>query len=118
VLADAESAVMVFGPRLLGTNAEVGTRFMVAYLRAVRRYNEGKTDQNVAILSQYTQLDPALLRQMCWPAIRNDGSLNVDSILDFQTWATRKGLVPTPVTAEQLIDTSFTDAANARLGQS
>jgi NitT/TauT family transport system substrate-binding protein len=117
VLANAESAVVMFGPRLLGSNAELGNRFMVAYLEAVRRYNEGKTDRNVAILAQYTQLDPALLRQMCWPALRNDGSINVDSVLDFQTWAVHKGLVQTPVTAQQLIDTSFLSAANARLGQ-
>jgi ABC-type nitrate/sulfonate/bicarbonate transport system substrate-binding protein len=115
VVPDAETAVMLYGSRLLGANAELGNRFMVAYLQGVRQYNEGKTDRNVAILAQYTQLEPDLLRRMCWPTIRGDGAVNVQSVLDFQSWAAHKGLIPTSVAAEQLIDTSFAAAANQRL---
>jgi NitT/TauT family transport system substrate-binding protein len=115
VVPDAESAIMMFGPKLLGANAEVGNRFMVAYLASVRRYNQGKTDRNVAILAQYTQLGPALLRQMCWPQLRNDGSMNVESELDFQAWAVRKGLQTSTLSAEQFSDTSFLKVANQRL---
>ena len=115
VVPDSQSAVTMFGSKLIGANAEVGNRFMVAYLQAVHRYNEGKTDRNLTILAQYTQLDKPLLQQMCWPALRNDGSINVDSMLDFQTWAMNKGLQPTALTREQLWDPSFTQVANQRL---
>ena len=115
VVPNAESAVMMYGPKLMGANADLGNRFMVAYLQGVHQYNQGKTDRNVAIIAQYTQLKPDLLQRMCWPTLRESGSLNVDSVMDFQSWAVAKGLVQTPVTPEQLIDTSFTSAAAARL---
>jgi NitT/TauT family transport system substrate-binding protein len=114
-LPNAETAVTMYGSKLIGANAEVGNRFTVAYLQAVRQYNEGKTERNLAILAQYTQLDTTLLKQMCWPAIRSDGTLNVDSLLDFQQWAINKGLQQTALTREQLWDPSFVTVAAQRL---
>jgi NitT/TauT family transport system substrate-binding protein len=115
IVPGSESAITMVGQKLIGPNAEVGNRFMVAYLRAVRQYNEGKTDRNVAILSKYTQLDAGLLKQMCWPAMRSDGAVNVDSLLDFQEWAMGKGLQQTALTREQMWDPSFANIANQRL---
>jgi NitT/TauT family transport system substrate-binding protein len=115
LMPGSASAVTLYGPRLIGENADVGRRFMVAYLKAVRRYNEGKTERNLEILSKYAKLDKALLEKMCWPAMRDDGAMNVESLLDFQTWAQGKGMVKTPVTAAQIIDTSYLDYANAQL---
>jgi NitT/TauT family transport system substrate-binding protein len=116
VVPNAESAVMMYGPKLMGANADLGKRFMVAYLQGVRQYNQGKTDSNVSIIAKYTQLKPDLLQRMCWPTIQADGSINVDSVLDFQTWAVNKGVVQSPVTVNQLIDTSYATAANQQLG--
>jgi len=116
LLPGSESAVTMFGSKLMGSNAEVGNRFMVAYLKAVRQYNEGKTDRNLDILGKYTQLDKGLLQQMCWPALRSDGAINIDSMLDFQTWAMARGLQPTALAREQMWDSSFVTAAIQRLG--
>jgi hypothetical protein len=41
--------------------------------------------------------------------------MNVDSVLDFQSWAVQKGLISAPVTQEQLFDSSFAATANQRL---
>jgi hypothetical protein len=41
--------------------------------------------------------------------------VNVDSVLDFQTWAVQKGLVAVPVSKEQLFDPSFAATATQRL---
>lgn len=116
LIPNSESAVMLFGAKLLGENADVGKRFMVAYLKAVRAYNEGKTDHNVALLSKYTKLPAELLKKMCWPALHPDGMINQESMLDFQDWAVKKGIVKTPATAEQLFDTSFVEYAAQQLG--
>lgn len=116
LMPNSQSAVMFYGPKLMGENAEVGKRFMLAYLKAVQQYNEGKTDRNVEILAKYTKLDPALVKRMCWPTIKADGAVNLDSVLDFQKWAQSKGLVKTPVTAEQLYDPSFARYAAQQLG--
>jgi NitT/TauT family transport system substrate-binding protein len=116
LLPSANSAVTLYGPTLLNGDPDVGNRFMVAYLKAVRQYNEGKTDRNVEILAKYIQLDPALIREMCWPGLRDDGQLNVQSALDFQQWALDKKFMETAVSEEQFWNGSFVDYANAQLG--
>ena len=48
---------------------------MVAYLQGVRQYNEGKTEQNLEIMGNYTKLDRDLLNQSCWMPIAKNGDL-------------------------------------------
>jgi NitT/TauT family transport system substrate-binding protein len=109
-------AGILYGPNLLNKHVDVGRRFMVAYLKAVQRYNQGKTARNLDILTEYTGLDPELVEQACWPAFRDDGSINVPSILDFQAWAVEKGHLTSQVTEEQIWDSSFVEHANEVLG--
>lgn len=116
LMPNSESAVMLFGPKLMGENADVGKRFMLAYLKAVRAYNEGKTDHNVSIVSKYTKLPAELLKKMCWPALNANGTVNTESVLDFQNWAVDKGIIKTPATAAQLFDSSFAEYASQQLG--
>jgi len=117
VLPDAQSAVTVFGSKLLGDNAEVGNRFMVAYLKAVRQYNEGKTDRNVQILAESIQLDPELLRQMCWPQLRPNGEINIASVEDFQQWAIDRKLMDAAVDETEFWDGRFVEHAVRQLGK-
>ena len=93
-------------------NPDAGRRFMVAYLKAVWQYNQGKTERNLEILAEYTGLDRELLNQACWPTARNDGQINVESILDFQAWAVEKGYLDSLVTEEQFWDPGFVEYAN------
>ncbi len=116
VMPNSQSAIVLYGPSFLGEKAEVGERFMAAYLKAVRQYNEGPTDRNLEIVAPATQLDPALLREICWPALRGDGQLNVESVSDFQAWAVDAGYVEQPVSEEQFWSSRFVDAANEMLG--
>ncbi len=115
IMPNAETAVTLFGPRLLGNNSDVGKRFMIAYLQAVSKYNEGKTDSNVALIGKYTKLDPALIKRMCWPQLRSDGRLNMASIMDFQAWAVAKKLVDQPLTEQQIYDPSLVEYAAQHL---
>jgi NitT/TauT family transport system substrate-binding protein len=107
LLPDTEAAVVMFGPTLMGENADVGNRFMIAYLKAVRQYNDGKTARNIELVSQFTNLDLGLLKEMCWPTLRSDGELNVQGVLDFQTWAVEVGYLDEVVPAEQFWDGNF-----------
>ncbi len=115
-LPEFQAALILYGPNLLDTNPETGRSFMTAYLKAVQQYNEGKTDRNVEILAKYTKLDPELLRKTCWPALKKDGSINVQSIIDFQTWSKSKGTLDSNVTQEQFWDDSFIKYGNQILG--
>ena len=111
LLPDAQAAVMLYGPKLLDENPEVGERFMTAYLQGVRQYNEGATDRNVEILAKNIQLEPDLLREMCWLPIRADGSINLDSTLDFEQWAVARGYLDETVAPEAFWDGRFIEAA-------
>lgn len=116
LLPDSQSTVTLYGQKLLGENADVGRRFMVAYLKAVRQYNQGKTDRNVEILARNIKLEPELLREMCWPTLRDDGQIDVESTLDFQRWAQEKKFQDTVVPAEQFWNPSFVEYADEQLG--
>jgi NitT/TauT family transport system substrate-binding protein len=115
LLPDSTGAVMMYGPGLLGENEDVGVRFMVAYLKGVEQYNEGKTERNLEIIRKFTELDMELLEKMCWPAIRSGGALNMDSILDFQKWAIDAGYLDSEMQPEEFFDPVFLDEANAIL---
>ena len=116
VLPDFQWAFILYGPNLLDENPDAGKRFMVAYLKAVRQYNQGKTERNLEILAKHTGLDRELLTQACWPNIRGDGRINVQSVLDYQAWAVEKEYLDSPVTEEQFWDPSFVEYANEVLG--
>jgi NitT/TauT family transport system substrate-binding protein len=115
LMPDSQSAITLYGPSLLDKNSDVGNRFMVAYLQAVRKYNEGKTDRNVEILAKAIKLDPALIKDMCWPALRADGSLNTASVQEFQEWAVSGKDLDAVVPEAEYWDGSFVEFANKQL---
>jgi NitT/TauT family transport system substrate-binding protein len=117
-LPESQSAIMLYGKSLLDDNVDAGNRFMMAYLKAVRQYNAGKTGRNQEILAKYMQLDPATMQEMCWPSLRADGSLNHESIVDFQDWAVDRGFSEQTLPIEEIVDERFLNAANQVLGVS
>jgi NitT/TauT family transport system substrate-binding protein len=116
IMPDAQYSVVLFGPNLLDESPDVGRRFVTAYLKAVQQLSLGKTERNIEVLAEQTGLEPAFLEEACWPAIRINGSINSASVLDFQAWAARSGLVEDPITIIQSWDSSFVDYASELLG--
>lgn len=106
-----QHAVLLFGPTLLVEKPDIGKRFMVAYLKAVRQFNQGKTDRNLEIVSKHTGLDQGILKRCCWPAFQPNGQINVQSLVDYQSWAIRKGLLDREVLPDQFWDPSFVEYA-------
>jgi NitT/TauT family transport system substrate-binding protein len=111
VLPGLQFAILAFGPRLVESHRDAGQRFMRAYLRALHRYNEGKTRRNLEVLARHTKLDVALLRETWWPRMRDDGRVEVNSVLAFQQWAHDQGLVDRVLAVEDWYDASFAEAA-------
>jgi NitT/TauT family transport system substrate-binding protein len=105
-------AYLIYGPNFLEKDGELGRQFMVAYLKGVRQYNEGKTERNIEIIQKYTQLDKDLIERACWPSINSNGRLNTQSLLDVQDWDFENGYVDEKVTEDQLFDESFIEYAN------
>ncbi len=105
-------AYVMYGSTILDKNPEAGKRFMVAYLKAVRQYNQGPTDRNLDIIAKYTKVDRAILKQACWQYIAEDGQIDTDSIVRFEDWAVQKKLMDSAATVDQFWDPSFSEYAN------
>ena len=115
VIPGFQFASVLYGSSLLDERPDVGERFMIAYLEAVRQSNEGKTPRNLEILAQSTGLSESLLQKACWPSIRDDGQVDTEQLLKFQAWAKSQGFVDREVTGDQLVDRRFLERANAAL---
>jgi ABC-type nitrate/sulfonate/bicarbonate transport system substrate-binding protein len=108
-------AVVVFGPTLLVQNRALGVRFMKGYLRAVRKYSEGRTPRNIEIISRRLGLDSAALMRMCWPVTRPDGAINLESIAEYERWAVKGGNLSKLIPPASLVDTTFATRASKEL---
>ncbi|MFC1848207.1 ABC transporter substrate-binding protein [Chloroflexota bacterium] len=107
---------VIFGPSLLDNNPELGEKFMVAYLKGARQYNQGKTERNLEIMLQYTGLDRELLLKNCLSPARSDGEIETDNLIAFQEWAHENGYIDAIIPLDQLVDTRFADHAIEELG--
>lgn len=97
VAPDFPLSTITFGPSMLSRTDDAGVRFLRAYMRAVARYAEGKTPRNIEILAKATQLDPDLLRRICWPVIPPDGKIDAEALVRFSVWAHQQGLADRPL---------------------
>jgi hypothetical protein len=103
---------VAFGPTILKENPAAGERFMVAYLKGVRRFAEGMDEAMLALLEKELELERALLSEMCPPYIPLDGAIDARSIVAFSEWAAAKDLIDAPVTAEMFWEPRFVEYAN------
>ena len=108
-------ANLLYGKRLLDDDPETGHKFMRAYLRGVRKYNEGKTERNIEVINEFTKLAPSLLRDLCWPAVHDDGKINIQPIEDFLDWAYEAGHLETRIGPERYWNPEFVNRAYAEL---
>jgi len=117
VVPGLQLSVLVFGKRLLVDEPEAGVRFLTAYMKGVRQYNEGKTPRNLEIMAEYTGLTTEELETSCWPPINPEGAVNFAATDAMQVWAVARGDQDGLVTEEQFWDPSVLDAALERLDQ-
>jgi NitT/TauT family transport system substrate-binding protein len=110
----APLGALLFGPSVT-KNPDVGDRFMVAYLKAVRQYNEGKTDRNVEIIAKYTKLSPEDVKAACWPPAAADGHVHADAWEAYQDWLVSRGYLKAKIPFDQIFDSQYIDFANEAL---
>ncbi|MDP2727946.1 MAG: metal ABC transporter substrate-binding protein, partial [Dehalococcoidia bacterium] len=116
-----QGAVLVFGERLT-KDVDAGRRFMVAYVKGLRDYNDaffkGKNKAEIVqILIKYTALkDPALYDKVGMPGLHPDGKINIANVGVFQDFLIRKGALKERVDLNKVIDMQFADYAVQQLG--
>ncbi len=120
VRSEQYTGVWIYSPQFAGT--EAAYRFMVAYLRGVRDYNDAIVygrgrEAIVDILARYTAVkDPALYAQMQFAAIDPDGRVRPEVLERDVQYYLAKGFMQQPVDVRQVIDHRFADYALSRLG--
>ena len=112
VVPNFQFAFLLYGPALLKKHPEAGNRFMVAYLKALHQLSLGKTSRNLEIIAKHTKLDLELLKETCWPSFHQDGRINAQSVLEFQSWAVEKGYMEKAAAIEKVWDPRFVEHAN------
>ena len=115
IIPGFEHGIIAYGERLLDRDAEVGRRFMAATFRGILRYNEGKTERNVALICRHTGLAREELMAASWPQIRNDGAMSASAFDGFQNWALEKDLLDRRLTSDEYWDGRFVEHANSQL---
>jgi NitT/TauT family transport system substrate-binding protein len=117
---------MLYGSNFLKKNREVGLRFMRAYLRGVRLYNDnlknGKLSGKQAaivmsIFAEATHQDRSVLSRVTPSGDNPNGRLNVLTMRSDLDFFKSQGLIDSPSTSvDDAIDTSFAVDAVKALG--
>lgn len=117
-----QTAVILYSQKL-AENRELGVRFLVAYVKGARFYNDAfvrkdpqKRKEAIDILAKATKLDAALFEKMVMPGLDPNGNVNLDSLRDIQEWFVRKGSQKTFVDLKKAVDLSFVMEAVQQLG--
>jgi NitT/TauT family transport system substrate-binding protein len=122
-----QTAVVLYSQMFARDRPQAALKFMRAYIRAARVYNDALEDGHIAgpnaeevisILTEYTFIkDHKVHRQISPPAIDPDGRLGLASLRNDLAFFRRLRLVQDPdITVEQIIDTSFAEQAVKELG--
>ena len=120
-----QTAVALYSDEFI-KRREVAQKFMNAYMRSLRDYNDalkdGKlagpgADEVIAILNEYTRIkDPAAYRAMTPFAANPDGRVNTASLQNDYDFFKGRGLISGHIGVDQVIDNSFADEAVRQLG--
>lgn len=118
-------AVILYGPTLL-KNRDLGQRFMTAYLKAVRIYNDALKggrlvgpagDYVVDMLIKNTNVkDRDLLQSMVPQGTNPTGAINTVGLKADYEFYKAQGLIPKDIDPDTVVDLSFAHAASAKLG--
>ncbi|MFL6798547.1 MAG: ABC transporter substrate-binding protein [Xanthobacteraceae bacterium] len=124
---DQQTAVTFFSDHLIRSKRDTAERFMSAYLRGVRLYNDAlkegrlngpRADEVIDILVKHTAIkDRGIFRRMVPSYCNPNGEVNAASLARDLAFFRELGLIERKdVTVETVIDPSFARAAVARLG--
>jgi len=118
IVPDYVFAALRYGPAILNERPEVGNRFAVAMLKAIRQYNLGKTPRNLEIVERASGLSRERVVAACWPVTTDDAHVHASVFRGYQEWNVAHGFVDRVLRDDELVDDRFFDHANAVLGQS
>ncbi len=125
VYPDHQIAVVLYAPAMLREKVDLGRKFMLAYLKAVRDFNDGfgkkqpqKKREVIGILAKHTPVkDLALYEKMVMPWLDPNGAVNRVSLRFDQDWYAQNGFVARKVNLSLVVDDRFVLHALEKLGR-
>jgi NitT/TauT family transport system substrate-binding protein len=122
-----QTAVLLYSDAFAKNSPEAATKFMRAYIRAVRDYNDalkdgriaGKgADEVIATLVRYTNIkDPALHRETTPAACNPNGTVDAQSLDGDLAFFKQMKLIQDPnIRAADVVDASFAEKVVSELG--
>src|SRR5262249_31425539 len=115
--------VLFYGPEFVKDQPEVGKRFMVAYVKALRyidaAYRQATNrDEGFQILIDNTPLKNLALWRRMWPSYsETNGGVNTRAIEVDQDFYVRQGFQREKLDARSIVDPSFAEYAVQVLGR-
>jgi NitT/TauT family transport system substrate-binding protein len=121
-----QTAVVLYSEDFAQKRRPIAQRFLNAYIRAVRDYNDAILNGRLAgpnaaeilsILTEYTEIkDRETYATMNAFAVNPNGGINVDTLNNDLAFFRERGLVSARVTVEQVLDRAFAEEAVRVLG--
>lgn len=119
---EAQTALLVYGPSMTG-RPEVADRFMVAYIKSLRDYNDAffknkNKDEIISILAEWSTVkDKALYEKMFPVGLNPDGYARAKGIELDLAWYKARGLLKGDLKLSDVLDNQYVDRALQVLGK-
>ena len=115
---NAQIALLYFGNKFATQRPELGRKFMKAYIRAARDYNDVIVDGKIsAIMAKHLGMKEEQIRASYVNAVNPDGRPNVEAMRRDLDFFRAVGDVTDPnISVDKLLDLSFVEAVVKELG--
>ncbi|RPF53208.1 ABC transporter substrate-binding protein [Aquisalibacillus elongatus] len=121
---EAQIAMVLGSPKFLGEKREVAKRFMAAYLKGVRDYNDafiketGDIDRVIEIMTEYTALkDPEVWKNVGVTGLDPNGQMFVEDIKNQYEVYNDNDAISGELDFDQAIDTSLVEEVLELIGE-
>jgi NitT/TauT family transport system substrate-binding protein len=126
IYPNQQTAVVLYSGEFIKKSPDVARKFMRAYIRAIREYNDSLIDgkivgpnaeEIISILTEYTAIkDSNVYREIVPNACDPNGKVNAASLSKDLEFFREQNLIHGDVTTAQVIDNSFAEMAVRDLG--
>jgi NitT/TauT family transport system substrate-binding protein len=121
---DHQVGVVMYAPAFIGDRPEIARRWMVAYLRGLRYFNDGfvrgdtaARERSIDVLMQWTAIrDRALYETMTVIGLDPNGGVRVPSMRADQEFFVQQGYQERPIDLDVAVDLQYVQYARQVLG--
>ncbi|CAN5730694.1 hypothetical protein BH20CHL1_BH20CHL1_03870 [soil metagenome] len=120
-ISDFQPTFVWVNPQFAEENRELVVGFLIAYLQASRDMigDDWDSDENLAILEEYTTVDPDLTREASRSYWEPNGEINAQDLETLQAFFAERGLLEYEemIAPEEIIDRSYVEEALEEIGR-